>query len=96
MKIGNIIIAVLAALVLVVMLSLVGVTVAPLAFLVFGIPIALFAYLLILAKRYLDTKSQESEISTDLNAKIILLSESLDRIEKKIDRIDRILEKVSE
>ncbi len=96
MKISNIIIAALAIIILVILLSLVTVSVAPLAFLVFGIPIALFAYLLILAKRYVDAKSQESVSSTDLNAKIIMLSESLDRIEKKVDRIDKILEKVSE
>ncbi len=92
MKISNIIIAVLVALALVIMLNLVGVTVAPLAFLVFGIPIALFAYLLILAKRYVDAKVQESNASTNINA----LKESLDRIEEKLDKIDKILEKVSE
>lgn len=92
MKISNIIIAVLAALILVIMLSLVKVSVTPLAFLVFGIPIVLFAYLLILAKRYVDTKVQESNASTNMNA----LKESLDRIEKKLDKIDMILEKVSE
>lgn len=92
MKISNIIIVVSAVLVLVIMLSLVGVTVAPLAFLVFGIPIALFAYLLILAKRYVDAKVQESKASTNMN----VLKESLDPIEEKLDKIDKILEKVSE
>lgn len=96
MKISNIIIATLAIIILVILLGLVGVSVAPLAFLVFGIPIALFAYLLILAKRYVDAKVQDSKTSADLNAKITVLSESLDRIEKKVEKIERILEKVSE
>ncbi len=96
MKISNIIIAVLAIIIFVILFGLVGISVTPLAFLLFGIPIVLFAYLLILAKRYVDSKSQESERSTGLNAKIIMLSEYLDRIEKKVDRIDKILEKVSE
>lgn len=96
MKISNIIIAMSAIIILVILLGLVGISVAPLAFLVFGIPIALFAYLLILAKRYVDAKVQDSKTLADLNTKITTLSESLDRIEKKVDRMDKILEKVSE
>ncbi|MFZ3383955.1 MAG: hypothetical protein WA144_08520 [Candidatus Methanoperedens sp.] len=53
-------------------------------------------YLLILAKRYVDAKASESEISTDLNSKIVLLKEAMDRIEKKVEKIENILEKVSE
>ena len=80
MKISNIIIAALAIIILVILLSLV----APLTFLVFGIPIALFAYLLILAKRYVNAKSLESATSKDLNAKIIMLSESLIGLRKRL------------
>jgi hypothetical protein len=63
---------------------------------ILAIPIALVGYLLILAKRCLDAKASESEISTDLHAKIVLLNESMNRIEKKVEKIERILEKVSE
>ncbi len=55
-----------------------------------------FVYLLILAKRYVDAKASESKIFTDLHARIVLLNESMDRIEKKVDNIESILEKVSE
>ncbi len=92
MKISNVVIAVSAMLVLLIMMSLVGISVTPFAFLLFGIPIALFAYLIILAKRYVDAKVLESNASTNMNA----LKESMDRIEKKLDKIDKILEKVSE
>ena len=49
-----------------------------------------------MAKRYVDAKASESEISTDLNSKIVLLKESMDRIEKKVEKIESILEKVSD
>jgi hypothetical protein len=92
MKINNIIIAVSAILVLLIIMGLVGTSVTPFAFLLFGIPIGLFAYLIILAKRYVDAKVQESKASTNLNA----LKESMDRIEERLDKIESILEKVSE
>ncbi len=63
---------------------------------ILAIPIALVGYLLILVKRYLDAKALESKIVTDLHAKIVLLNETMDRIEKKVEKIERILEKVSE
>lgn len=92
MKISNIVIVVSAILALVIIMNIVGISVTPFAFLLFGIPIALFAYLIILAKRYVDAKVQDSNASTNMNA----LKESLDRIEEKLDKIDKILEKVSE
>ena len=61
-----------------------------------AIPIALVGYLLILAKRYVDAKASEPKIFTDMHAKIVLLNESMGRIEKKVDKIDKILEKVSD
>ena len=94
MKITTIIAGIIIAFLAIIMLSWLGIDITRL--LSYVIPIAVGAYLLILAKRYVDTKAQESKISTDLSAKIILLNESLDRIEKKVDRIDKILEKVSE
>ncbi|KCZ73117.1 hypothetical protein ANME2D_00176 [Candidatus Methanoperedens nitroreducens] len=60
--------------------------------LMYAIPLVVIVYLIILAKRYVDAKVQESKASTNMNA----LKESLDRIEKKLDKIDKILEKVSE
>ncbi len=60
--------------------------------LMYAIPLVVIVYLIILAKRYIDAKVQESKASTNLNA----LKESLDRIEKKLDKIDEILERVSE
>ncbi len=57
-----------------------------------AIPLAVVIYLIILAKRYVETKVQESKASADMNA----LKESLDRIEERLDKIENILEKVSE
>ncbi len=99
MKISKKIIAVIAAVVIsIIVFSLFGIGIMPLLmlFLYYGSPVAVAGYLLILAKRYVDAKSQESENLTGFNAKIIMLSESLDRIEKKVDRIYKILEKVSD
>ena len=50
-------------------------------------------YILILAKRYVDAKVQESKASIDLYTKMAIYNESLDRIEKKLDKIDSLLEK---
>ncbi len=61
----------------------------------FAIPIAVIGFLLISAKCCV-VKMQESKTSIDLNSKITLLKESMDRVEKKLDKIDGILEKVSE
>ena len=60
--------------------------------LLYAIPIALVGYVLILIKRYVDAKVQESKASTNLNA----LKESVEKIEEKLDKIENILEKVSE
>lgn len=60
--------------------------------LLYVIPIALVGYVLILIKRYVDAKVQESKASTNLNA----LKESVEKIEKKLDKIENILGKVSE
>ncbi len=64
--------------------------------LMYAIPLAVVAYLIILAKRYVDAKTSESEISADMHAKIVLLNESMNRIEKKVEKIESILEKVSD
>lgn len=94
MKITTIVAGVVIAFLAIIMLSWLGFDIT--ALFSYAIPIAVGAYLLILARRYVDTKARESRISMDLNAKITTLNESLDRIEKKVDRIDKLLEKVSE
>lgn len=63
-----------------------------LGILLYAIPIALVGYVLILIKRYVDAKVQESKASTNINA----LKESVEKIEKKLDKIENILGKVSE
>lgn len=60
--------------------------------LIYAIPLVVVVYLIILAKRYVDAKVQESKASANMNA----LKESLNRIEKRLDKIENILEKVSE
>lgn len=64
--------------------------------LIYAIPLAVVIYVIILAKRYVDAKAQESNKSTDYSNKIDLLSGSMDKVEKKLDKIKSILEKVSE
>ncbi|MDD5616749.1 MAG: hypothetical protein PHH85_11160 [Candidatus Methanoperedens sp.] len=93
----NRITAAVALVLAIVVLNSIGINItAVLNLAILAIPIALVGYLLILVKRYLDAKALESKISTDLHAKIVLLNESMQRIEKKVDNIERILEKVSE
>jgi len=60
------------------------------------IPILLVLYLIAVAKRNLNSRTAESKTTIDIHAKIALLNESMDRIEKKLDEIESILEKVSE
>lgn len=90
----NRITAAVALVLAIVVLNSIGVSIAPLLY--YAIIVIPVVYLLILVKRYLDAKASEPKISTDLNAKIFLLNESMDRIEKKVEKIERILEKVSD
>lgn len=60
------------------------------------IPILIVLYLIAVAKRNLNSRTAESKTTIDIHAKIALLNESMDRIEKKLDKIESILEKVSE
>ena len=95
MKVNNtrVIIAVAALIIIIVVFNKLGFDITAILNLAIpAIPIVLVGYLLILVKRYVDAKVQESNASTNMNA----LKESLDRIEKKLDKIDKILEKVSE
>jgi len=63
---------------------------------VLTIPLALIIYLLILAKHYVDLKMVESNSNMDIKTRIEKLNGSMERIEKKVDNIEKILEKVSE
>ncbi len=81
----RILMAAIAFVLAVVMLSRLGIELTPL--LLYGIPAAVGAYILVLLKRYVDAKVQESRMSADLYAKITLLNESMDRVEKKLDKI---------
>lgn len=65
-------------------LSDIGITVAPLLY--YAIIVAPVVFLLILAKRYVNAKASESKISTDLHARIVMLNESMGRIEKKVEK----------
>ena len=60
------------------------------------IPILIVLYLIAVAKRNLNSSTAESKTTMDIHAKIALLNESMYRIEKKLDKIENILEKVSE
>jgi len=60
------------------------------------IPILIMLYLIAVAKRNLNSMTAESKTTMDIHAKIVLLNESIERIEKKLDKIETILEKVSE
>ena len=60
------------------------------------IPILIMLYLIAVAKRNLNSMTAESKTTMDIHVKIALLNESIDRIEKKLDEIENILEKVSE
>lgn len=78
----------------IVVLSSIGINIVIILY--YAIIVVPIVYLLILAKRYVDAKASESKISTDLTTKIVLLKESMGRIEKKVEKIESILEKVSE
>ncbi len=96
MKRIDIAIAVLVIFVIFIILGTIGVSITPLAILLLGFPVAIFVYLLILAKRYLDLKTLESNTNVDMKTRIEMLNESIGRIEKKVEKIEKILEKVSD
>ncbi|CAG0965086.1 hypothetical protein METP2_01038 [Methanosarcinales archaeon] len=93
MEINRITAAVTLVLAMVV-LSSIGINIVIILY--YAIIVVPIVYLLILTKRYVDAKESESKISTDLTTKIVLLKESMGRIEKKVEKIESILEKVSE
>lgn len=60
------------------------------------LPILIVLYLIAVVKRYLDSRKADSKTTAVITTKMVLLKESMDRIEKKLDKIVSILEKVSE
>ncbi len=60
------------------------------------LPILIVLYLIAAAKHYLEPKILDSKAVSDVRLKMGLLDESTKRIEKKLDNIEKILEKVSE
>lgn len=95
MKINDIWIPVLVAILVfaIIVSNRLGIEIMPL--LSYAILILLAVYLLIAARCCL-IKAQDSKTSGDIDAKITMLNESLGRVEKKVDKIEKILEKVSE
>jgi hypothetical protein len=57
---------------------------------------AVIIYILRLATRYVDAKVLESKTSIDFYTKMAIHGESLDRIEKKLDKIQSLLENTTE
>jgi uncharacterized small protein (DUF1192 family) len=53
----------------------------------YAIPIAIVVYVISLAKRYVDCKVAESEGVVEVNAKIELLEQQIERVEGKVDKI---------
>ena len=70
----------------------VGIGVSELLFVIasllfYAVPIAIVVYVISLAKRYVDCKVAESERVVEMDAKIELLKQQIERIESKVDKI---------
>lgn len=64
--------------------------------LIIAILYVVISYVSDLVKTYIDIKRQQSPDIGELNARIESLNESIVRIERKVNKIDEILRKVSE
>ena len=53
----------------------------------YAVPIAIVVYVISLVKRYVDCKVAESERVVEMDAKIELLKQQIERIEGKVDKI---------
>ena len=53
----------------------------------YAVPIAIVVYVISLAKRYVDCKVAESERVVEMDAKIELLEQQIERVESKVDKI---------
>jgi hypothetical protein len=97
-KIKHLSILALGGVMVIVSLGMIGISLIPLliSILLPGILLIFGIYVLILSRRYLEVKENETIVIGQVNAELQNLKEKMDRIETKIDRIQGILEKVSE
>ena len=93
MKINTSIIATIATIILAIIILSMPIGLTPLLNITLRVILIIVIYLLIRAG---SEHGSDSKIYSDLDSRITGLKESLDRMEKKIDKIDEILEKVSE
>ena len=87
-----ILVFVAASLITVLFLGPVGISVRNLLFVIasllfYAVPIAIVVYVISLAKRYVDCKVAESNRVVEMDAKIELLKQQIERIEGKVDKI---------
>ncbi len=93
MKMNTSIIATIATIILAIIILSMPIGLSPLLNITLRVILIIAVYLLIRAG---SEHRGDSRIYSDLDPRITGLKESLDRIEKKIDKIDEILEKVSD
>ncbi len=60
------------------------------------LPVLTVLYLIAVAGRHLAPKIPDSKAAMDIHTKMAVLGESVERIEKKVDNIEKILDKVSD
>jgi membrane protein implicated in regulation of membrane protease activity len=70
----------------------VGIGVSELLFVIasllfYAVPIAIVVYVISLVKRYVDCKVMESKRAVEMDTKIELLGQQIERIEGKVDKI---------
>ena len=70
----------------------VGIGVSELLFVIasllfYAVPIAIVVYVISLAKRYVDCKVMESKRAADMDTKMELLEQQIERVEGKVDKI---------
>ena len=70
----------------------VGIGVSELLFVIasllfYAVPIAIVVYVISLVKRYVDCKVMESKRAADMDTKMELLEQQIERVEGKVDKI---------
>ncbi|GEM_PF-1771820 len=87
-----ILVFVAASLITVLFLGPAGIGVSELLFVIasllfYAVPITIVVYVISLVKRYVDCKVMESERAADMDTKMELLEQQIERIESKVDKI---------